>query len=343
MEAMPDETVRRERMPRYPALTGWRGISILVVLASHWLPLGPKRFGFNEAAGLFGMALFFCLSGFLIASTLIYDDSVKSFMIRRLCRIVPLTWVCVAIAMLAGGLGVVGMFAHLFFFENVPPYFLVDHTAHLWSLCVEIHFYFAMAALYAVLRRRMFGLLPYLCIGITLLRVLAGRPVSIFTPFRVDEILVGAWIATCVHRDRLADVWGQRTRFDLTTRVPMVGTAVVPAALLALSCLPEPVALDYLRPYFAAWLVATSLVAVSGPVFDLLRWKWLSYVAEISFAVYIFHGPMTMGWMGSGSKAIKYAKRVPVAAATFGTAHLSTRHFEAWWIRFGRRLSDRVR
>ena len=140
MEAMPDETVRRERMPRYPALTGWRGISILVVLASHWLPLGPKRFGFNEAAGLFGMALFFCLSGFLIASTLIYDDSVKSFMIRRLCRIVPLTWVCVAIAMLAGGLGVVGMFAHLFFFENVPPYFLVDHTAHLWSLCVEIHF-----------------------------------------------------------------------------------------------------------------------------------------------------------------------------------------------------------
>lgn len=71
-------------------LDGWRGISILAVLATHLLPLGPKPWGLNETFGPFGMALFFTLSGFLITRFLLHNDSITDFLIRRFFRVVPL-------------------------------------------------------------------------------------------------------------------------------------------------------------------------------------------------------------------------------------------------------------
>jgi peptidoglycan/LPS O-acetylase OafA/YrhL len=55
---------------RLPVLDGLRAISILLVLAAHMLPLGPKVLRLNETAGPMGMSLFFALSGFLITSGL---------------------------------------------------------------------------------------------------------------------------------------------------------------------------------------------------------------------------------------------------------------------------------
>ena len=51
-------------------LDGWRAISILLVLATHLLPLGPKRLQLNVTSGTMGMSLFFTLSGFLITQQL---------------------------------------------------------------------------------------------------------------------------------------------------------------------------------------------------------------------------------------------------------------------------------
>jgi len=59
-------------MPRFPALDGWRAISILLVLAGHLFPLGPKAYLINESIAALGMAIFFTLSGFLITTTLLH-------------------------------------------------------------------------------------------------------------------------------------------------------------------------------------------------------------------------------------------------------------------------------
>ncbi|MGB1648440.1 MAG: acyltransferase family protein [Cycloclasticus sp.] len=48
----------------FHVLDGWRGLSILFVLATHLLPMGPKVLRLNETSGPIGMALFFTLSGF---------------------------------------------------------------------------------------------------------------------------------------------------------------------------------------------------------------------------------------------------------------------------------------
>jgi peptidoglycan/LPS O-acetylase OafA/YrhL len=50
-------------MPRFMALDGWRGISILLVLARHLFPLGPKYLNMNECIAALGMAIFLpCLA-----------------------------------------------------------------------------------------------------------------------------------------------------------------------------------------------------------------------------------------------------------------------------------------
>jgi peptidoglycan/LPS O-acetylase OafA/YrhL len=90
-------------MPRYPVLDGWRGISILCVLAAHMLPLGPKSWQLNELFAPLGMCLFFTLSGFLITNTLIYRSNVRDFLIRRFCRILPLAWAFMLVALPLAG------------------------------------------------------------------------------------------------------------------------------------------------------------------------------------------------------------------------------------------------
>src|SRR5260370_42557576 len=77
---------------KYPVLDGLRAISILLVLACHMLPLGPKSLRLNETAGAMGMSLFFALSGFLIASLLMHNDDIVEFLVKRLTRILPLAY-----------------------------------------------------------------------------------------------------------------------------------------------------------------------------------------------------------------------------------------------------------
>ena len=72
---------------KLPVLDGLRATSILLVLACHLLPLGPKALRLNDVAGAMGMSLFFALSGFLITSALIKNPNVQEFIERRLVRI----------------------------------------------------------------------------------------------------------------------------------------------------------------------------------------------------------------------------------------------------------------
>src|SRR5438105_1855671 len=88
-----------DREQHYGVLDGWRGVSILAVLACHLLPVGPHVWRLNDVAGNLGMAVFFCLSGFLITTFLMRHSSVREFLIRRLCRILPLAWLALPIGL----------------------------------------------------------------------------------------------------------------------------------------------------------------------------------------------------------------------------------------------------
>ena len=303
---------------RMPILDGWRATSILLVLGAHLLPIGPKVLELNETAGAMGMALFFTLSGFLIVQFLAAGAPLGIFVMKRLARIIPLSWAAMLFLLLWHQYDPVTIARNLLFVANLPPVSLFIGGEHLWSLCVEMQFYLTVATLCLIFGRRGLYLVPVLALAVTAARVVSGEYISIVTWHRVDEILAGGTIALAYTGwlgDRVAEV---------LRRLP-----VWPFAIALVACShPDAGALQYLRPYAASLLVGASLTGAPAFLHRILVSKPMAYVAEVSYALYVIHGVLSATWLGSGERLEKYLKRPLLFGATFALAHLSTFYFE---------------
>jgi peptidoglycan/LPS O-acetylase OafA/YrhL len=316
---------------RVGILDGWRALSIIAVLAGHLLPLGPGWMQLNAAVAASGMAIFFTLSGYLITTILLKDPRVEPFLIRRLFRILPLAWLAMIILAVANRPDPTTLVANLLFAANLPPARLMHGGEHLWSLCLEVQFYAAVALLVVVLGRRGLYLLPVIAMAVTLARVVAAQPISIVTWHRVDEILAGGCLALL-----LAAKASPR-------RLPPYLTLACVALLLASAHPALLPTLGYLRPYFAAAAVGTSILAAPAWMSRAFNSATARYVAKISFALYVVHGMLSVTWLGGEGQSTlgKYLLRVPLLTATFLLAHLSTIWFEARAIALGKELVRR--
>jgi peptidoglycan/LPS O-acetylase OafA/YrhL len=317
---------------RFAPLDGWRGISILLVFLGHLLPLGPKDWHLNASVGIAGVAIFFLMSGFLITNLLLRDDRIDAFLIRRFMRIVPLAWLATVLVLYWQGSSAIVYVRHLLFVANLFPIVLIDPTAHLWSLCVEVQFYAGVALLVASLGRRGLLLLPPLTVFFTVLRMMPHVNGDLYSFYRVDEILAGCCLAL-FHNWPLAPL--KRAMQWLS---PL---AVAPAFLIASNI--DGGWFNALRPYLGALMIGCSLYAPRQTAFGrLLTSASLRYLAAISYALYVIHVPLTFTWLGSGDKAIKYLKRPLLVAVTFALAHVSTYQFERRCIDLGRRWVARL-
>ncbi|WP_312490040.1 acyltransferase [Sphingomonas sp.] len=333
-----DDVARRaSAAPRghLAVLDGWRGISILCVLAGHMLPLGPSVFGGNVAVAATGMALFFTLSGFLITTTLLRDDAVVPFIIKRLFRILPLAWLYVVVVI--GGMGAPWsvVMPNLLFYANASEATLA-YAPHFWSLSLEMQFYAFVAVLVAIGGRRALWLLPLLAVTVTGNRAAHHVMFGVHTLDRIDEIMAGATLALALHRGWRAPAWAAR---------PWVIAAILAILMLGMTA---PVIAHfpyvcYLRPYMAASLVGLSLGLDHGRLAQLLRGRVLGYIARISYALYVLHPLSYAGWMGSGDVVVRYTKRIGSFMLAFGGAHLSTFYFEQPLTRLGHRIAQGVK
>ena len=168
-------------MKRFEALDGWRGISILFVLAGHLLPLGPSALQLNATVATSGMALFFILSGFLITNQLLKDQTISVFFVRRLSRIVPLAWLVLILSLVLTDASKHQWFSNLLFYSNWPPISLFSGISHFWSLCLEMQFYFGIALLVLFLGKKSLYLLPIFAILITSNRIYFDIEIAITT------------------------------------------------------------------------------------------------------------------------------------------------------------------
>jgi peptidoglycan/LPS O-acetylase OafA/YrhL len=317
---------------RWGVLDGWRAISILSVLATHLLPLGPKRFELNGMTGPLGMVLFFNLSGFLITSTLLKHPDWRSFLVRRSCRILPLAVVVIICALAWQRQDVAHYVAHLLFFVNYRPVYLTLLTSPLWSLCVEIHFYLFVAILVAIAGRRGLWFLPAICVVLTLIRVWDGAYIALATHLRADEILAGAAIAMFTAAPQLS------TFKTYVARVPLLIYVIFVLAC----CHPSSGPLNYLRPYAGGLLVARSLWGRSWCT-DFLCSRILRYIADISYALYVIHPIMRLSILDSQNSWIRYFVKRPVGfVIVLALSHVSTFYYEKKWILLGKRWTERI-
>lgn len=306
-----------------PALDGLRAISIGLVLATHLLPLGPKPLQLNSTAGPMGMSLFFVLSGYLIVSTL-YSSTILEFIVKRLARILPLAYLYILLVLMVFGLSRKALLYHLGFIINYRPDQMLPVTEHLWSLCVEVHFYALVAMLAALGGRRALIIVWPCCLAITAMRIVDGAYIDVTTHLRMDEILAGACIATL-------RPWRFRSSATSTS------AWVLAASIWAASSHPESGWLQYLRPYAAGVLLWVTISQPPNHLILLLSGRTLRYVATTSYALYVFHPLTAHGWWDEGSVWQRYLLKRPLGFIfTLVAAHASTFYWERVWTQTAR-------
>jgi peptidoglycan/LPS O-acetylase OafA/YrhL len=148
---------------------GLRAIAALLVVVVHVGAASGFTFrsslGQYTSRGEIGVSVFFLISGFLLyrpfaAAALAGrpGPNVRSYLVRRALRIVPLYWVALIVTYLFTGWasvhGVSGFLENALFLQVYSRQWVFHGITQAWSLCIEVTFYLALP-LWAAWMRRM--------------------------------------------------------------------------------------------------------------------------------------------------------------------------------------------
>jgi peptidoglycan/LPS O-acetylase OafA/YrhL len=155
---------------RFAALDGLRGIAALWVVCFHYLTRYDDFFGragntlFGHLTfpnGLYGVYLFFMISGFVIFMTLLRCRGPLDFIVSRFSRLYPAYWTAVALTASVAALyplpgqeiSLAQMVANATMLQTFV--YIADVDGVYWTLAVELSFYAMMLAIFSagLLRR----------------------------------------------------------------------------------------------------------------------------------------------------------------------------------------------
>ena len=130
---------------RIGVLDSFRGIAAFAVMMHHFT-------FYRFHAGIYGVQLFFIISGFVIFDTIERADSVFEFGVKRFLRLFPLFWVCLIMTTLVVNIagtphiGLRQFLGNTTMIHELLGITPVDNSY--WSLVPELFFYFFIAAVY---------------------------------------------------------------------------------------------------------------------------------------------------------------------------------------------------
>jgi peptidoglycan/LPS O-acetylase OafA/YrhL len=340
----------------FPVLDGVRAVSVLLVILSH---PGAQQF-WDWLHGANGVTIFFVLSGFLITTLALREESrrgaldVKSFYIRRFFRIYPVYTVVLALyCLLVLGLGfesgrrdlfvhqlpyyLLGFPEHGFFFNNqgAPPF------SGAWSLGIEEKFYLIWPMLAFFFLRGRFRVRLGICAVAGALFTTAPFVWGVglyLSPYA--QITIGCAIGLLLH---------ERAYFD---RLRVLGR---PEALLVVFvCLAALQLTELSRITHSLYVLygAVAGVALVAVVMSRSRWtswlehRWMVFLGRISYALYLTHNfglnamekVVPEGWGLFGS-LLTTATGLVIAVAISYALHVTV---ERPLIALGRRLAHRA-
>lgn len=357
---MPTGEPNPSNAQKIPSLDGFRALSILVVMASH---SGLQ----DRIPGVFGVTVFFFISGFLI-TTLLADEyrrtgtiAVGAFYMRRFLRLFPPLFVFVALTgavWVAIGerlypLGVLGALAYMTNYLVIfVPQIMQGIGGQLWSLAVEEHFYlfFPWLMLFLLPRRRMLvPVLVGLCIISLAVRIgvalaapdAATQYNGIATEARMDAILYGALAAI------LRDAPQARGFLERLTRPYIIGIAL--AILLATFLIRDPFFRSTVRYTIQSLALMPPILALTSTsrfpaVRKLLDSRPFVIIGVLSYSLYLWH----LAGLELGNSLARHLALPTISGwvlgwiITFGAAALSYRFVERPFFSLRRRFGSRL-
>lgn len=290
----------KPKSKRIYELDGIRALAALNLLLFHFTWVYHAKYGFESPIfgmmfpyGKYGVAMFFMLSGFVNAFTLIRKKPTSSdFVAGRAIRILPSYWLVILSNVFL--LSSFSMFGHsvtatstlanatvmpkLFGFENMEPV--------TWTLMIELLFYgFLLFALYTGrLARPMFGLMMTV-VGICFCGALAnqfiqsnmaGTQLASISSF-VDEVLLFRWMPLFSMGILLNEIKMKRGSNYLNAFGILVSAIVFHAVDVK----------DH-NPVMMAGMFGMLALSAYGKL-PILRFKPLLFVGTISYSLYLFH------------------------------------------------------
>jgi len=300
---------------RIDGIEGLRGWAVLMIVFFHYITtaIDPSSNIYTNA--LFrlthyfnsGVDLFFVISGFLITRNLcssgITRDSVKRYVFRRACRILPLYYLgLVACAVIFyWGLGLhtawyyskeIPWFSYLIFLQNEWMAWNGTMGSRLlsiyWSLGIEMQFYFMIPWILYLLRRN--GRIIF-CVGAIIMaivfRAFDGTLVGSYTHFycRMDALFAGSLIALVSMESYNMKLLARiSSTLNMSALILLLLSVGVSLNLLLLS--------NYMIPSFFVLIYSIFLVlqiVPNGAFFGFLNHALFRFLGRYSFGIYITH------------------------------------------------------
>ena len=337
-----------------------RAVAVLAVICYHVACVFPSLFSKNFGSP-YGVTLFFVISGFVVCSSFLRKETgtiydVYSFYVRRIFRILPLAFLCIAY-----------FFIRWLFnpseFQSVPQeitsilllrynYDLIAHPefVHLgffWTLMVEEHFYLLFPILFVIFSARLWRvLLVTSAIALIMFvlpsqvyqdypRELADRFMIFSSHARFQELLAGVLI--CFAAARFARHFSSvKTVLILLSWLAILGIVLLPALLEG----------PLHRLVSSPWLLCAVVVLIASANFGVVLNlkglnKYVEYIGSRSFGLYLWHGPILilLAKTKPNSSILVLALALPLSLLV---AEITYRLIEKPMINVGHRISRRM-
>ncbi len=289
------ESSVRQQHSVIPTLDGWRGIAIMMVVATHF----QQGYLHHDAwqlhwlsPGQHGVNIFFVLSGYLITTNLLRAERIDlgQFYIRRLFRLMPAAWaylVFLCLMSLLTPFKLIGndIWSCLFFFRNYAGQTDANTcTTHFWTLSLEEQFYLLWAPLLSFAGRK----------GAAIFAGIAAMTIAVFrfyhwaaylhpatswhSEVRGDALFIGCLLAFALQKQRVRQIFQHFHNLILPLSL----------AVLAFDFFTFSVLIPLHESLATAAAIACTALNPDSLAGKVLEWPHLQYAGLMSYSIYLW-------------------------------------------------------